>query len=69
MSEAQYKRLEAEKKKLEEEVERSLALMSMQEACTSMLKTVKGSETADPFVDHNLGNPYTKQNKTTCALF
>lgn len=59
MSDAQLKRLEAEKKKLQEEVEFTKEIMKASDACNELVKKVK--DTPDPFIDAAQPNPYTKK--------
>jgi len=59
MSDAQLKRLEAEKKKLQDEAEFTQNIMKVSDACNELVKQVKG--TPDPFVDTSISNPYTKK--------
>lgn len=59
MSDTQLKRLEAEKKKLQDEAEFTQGIMKVSEAANELVKQVKAA--SDPFVDSSISNPYTKK--------
>ena len=60
MYDAQLKRLEAEKKKLQDEAQFSTGIMAVSDAASDLVKMINGQN--DPFVDSEMTNPYTKKS-------